>query len=77
MIFGGHHVGSEDLMVELYNWKTGEQQQLGPLPHPIHDIASTVMDGIPMYCGGSNNSYGQTLQCFKFETLTRTWTQVS
>ena len=50
MIFGGDRVKS----VELYNWKTGKQCYYGEIPFEVATFAATVLDGVPVYCGGGD-----------------------
>ena len=55
MIFGGNRPPSGYLKtVELYNWQTGKQCQLKEIPNKLSAHVGTVMDGVPVYCGGES-----------------------
>ena len=80
MIIGGNGVGHTYLKsVELYNWKTGKQCPLKDLPYQLSAHTSTVMDGVPVFCGGEGGEVGLAPQsrCFKLNQTDKSWTQVS
>ena len=78
LIFGGFGPSSiYATTVELYNWKSGEQCQLGNLPTAVGSHSGAVLDGIPIYCGGfsSDAMFGDN-RCFKLDLEERKWIQV-
>ncbi len=79
MIFGGDRTDDLRLSsVELYNWETGEQCQLGDLPRPISEHTGTVFNGTPVYCAGvRDQGYVNSEECYKFNKKDRTWERVS
>ena len=60
--------------VELYNWQTGEQCQLKDLPYGVAAQAATVMDDVPVFCGGDSGRYEN--RCFKLNKADQSWIQV-
>jgi hypothetical protein len=76
MIFGGCDASFNLLQsVELYNWKTGQQCQFSPLPHPIGYPVSTIMGDTAAYCGGFRSAQSVS-ECFMLEKSTNLWVQV-
>ena len=53
--------------VELYNWQTGEQCQLKDHPYEVAGQAATVMDDVPVFCGGFSTLAEK--RCFNFTKL--------
>ena len=75
MIFGGNRPPSGYLKtVELYNWQTGEQCQLKDLPYEVAGQAATVIDDVPVFCGGVSLTYEN--RCFKLNKTDQSWIQV-
>ena len=62
MIFGGDRVNGRVKSVELYNWKTEKQCYYGEIPFEVATFAATVLDGVPIYCGGGD-IYTSYLSC--------------
>ena len=81
LIIGGDGDALDDdrlASVELYNWETGEQCQLGDLPRPIAEHTGTVINGTPVYCGGvQDQGYVNSAECYKFNKKDRVWERVS
>ena len=75
IIFGGQSPFLNS--VELFNWRTGQQCTFPSLPNPVYGQAAIAVEGTVAYCGGLNNQGQAVLQCFKLQTSTRTWVQVS
>ena len=76
LIFGGNHPPSGYLAtVELYNWQTGEQCQLKDLPYQVAGQAATIMDDVPVFCGGLSVTYENRF--FKLNKTDQSWIQVS
>ena len=61
--------------VELFNWQTGEQCHLPDLPYPVYGHVGTVLDGVPVFCGGDNGLI--QYKCFKLNLTDLTWNRVS
>ncbi len=77
LIFGGYFSDYSYLdAAELYDWKTGQQCKLPPLPLGVASSSAIAMDGTLAYCGGDSD-YWEVLHCYKLEKNTRTWVQVS
>jgi hypothetical protein len=75
LIFGGY-VSNYTQTVELFNWKTFQQCQLPDLPFAVQHQVASVLEGTPVFCGGSTNS-GSSLLCYKLDKTNDTWVQVS
>ena len=76
MIFGGlDSDASRPKTVELFNWETGEHCTLSDLPYGVSSFSGTVMDGIPVFCGGYTHS-GQSGLCQKYNIEKKEWEQV-
>jgi hypothetical protein len=77
MILGGRKDLFETLKsVELYNWRTGQQCQLGDLPSEIFAHSGTEIDGVPVFCGGIKDDEDQS-DCYKYSSETDSWEKVS
>ena len=77
MILGGQKNLFEVLQsVELYNWQTGQQCQLGDLPNEIFAHSGTELEGVPVYCGGIIDEVDQK-DCYKYNSETGSWDKVS
>ena len=79
LILGGQ--GSVDpttASVELYNWQTGEQCQLPDLPYNITAHTGTVLDGVPVFCGGYTGLESNPVEnkCYKMDMNDKSWIQV-
>lgn len=61
--------------VELFNWQSGEQCHLPDLPYPVYGHVGTVLDGVPVFCGGDNGLI--QYKCFKLNLTDLTWNRVS
>ena len=75
IIVGGQGLYEKLSSVELFNWKTGEQCLLQELPHGIAAHSGTVMDGVPVICGGFTTDTDD--RCFKLNKTSHYWVQVS
>ena len=74
LILGGNGPGTFLSTVELYNWQTGEQCQLKDLPYGVAAHSATVMDNVPVFCGGY--SQAPENRCFKLNQTDQSWIQV-
>ena len=71
MIFGGDHVK----LIELYNWKSGQQCSYGEIPYGSAAFAAAVLDGVPVFCGGDGAiAY---VYCQRYDKDGRKWERVS
>ena len=78
MIFGGNGISStRPKTVELFNWETGEHCKLGDLPFGVAAHSGTVMNGIPVFCGGYLDSSGDSSFCHKYNIQKQEWEQVN
>ena len=79
LIFGGNGLipTSRLQSVELFNWQTGEQCQLPDLPTGVTSHMATVLDDVPVYCGGfSDMSKKADRSCYKLDKTSKTWIKV-
>ena len=74
LILGGNGPGTFLSTVKLYNWQTREQCQLKDLPYGVAAQAATVMDDVPVFCGGDSGRYEN--RCFKLNKTDQSWIQV-
>ncbi len=78
MVIGGngYQDGSFLSSVELFNWQTGEQCQIKNFFNSISAHSGTVLDGIPIICGGYRYSSGLD-ECYKLNKNDLSWERVS
>ena len=76
MIFGGNGINSRPKTVELFNWETREHCKLGDLPFGVAAHSGTVLNGIPVFCGGFLDSSSQSRLCHKYNLQKQEWDQV-
>jgi len=77
LVFGGLSSSYQYMdSVELFNWKTGQQCLLPPLPYAVYGQTAVVLNGAPVFCGG-DSEHGFVKHCNKFEKSTKSWVQVS
>ena len=81
MIAGGNGYPGHDRtkLVEPYNWKTGEQCTLPDMPIYSAGSEAVVMNGFPIFCGGSLDdmewkSFDE--RCFRMDKTTKSWKKV-
>ena len=78
MIIGGYKGGSLLDTVELFNWKTNQSCSLPQkLPIVISEHSGTVLNGIPIVCGGYGPENELQSSCFQLDKETKTWKNVS
>ena len=53
----------------------GEQCFLNELPIEVFDHSATVIDDVPIFCGGLTN-YHEQLGCFTYDVATDSWNKV-
>ena len=78
MIIGGNgYIDGTTLdFVELFNWQTGEQCQIRDFYNDICAHTGTVLDGVPIICGGYRYSSGLD-ECYKLNKADMAWERVS
>lgn len=79
LVFGGTLKGDTAACNSsiLFNWMTLEMCEMPILPYAVSGVIATIGFGVPIFCGGFDyaaNSDRKT--CYKFNPLTKGWTQV-
>ena len=74
MIFGGDSANDKEKSLELFNWETWDHCKLGNLPYGVAGHSGTVMNGIPVFCGGYSSH--SSSWCFKYNIQSKEWEQV-
>ena len=74
MIIGGKSAAAYTDSVELYNWNTGAQCSLASLPEPFGLHSGTILDGIPVICGGTTGTVKS--DCYEFDKKIKNWLRV-
>jgi hypothetical protein len=78
MIIGGSNGASLLNTVEMFNWKTLEHCYLpSTLPLAVSEHSGTVVDGVPIFCGGYGPENDKQNGCYKYDTSDQTWKRVS
>ncbi len=78
MIIGGYAGGVLSDSVELFNWKTNQSCNLPQnLPIVLSEHSGTVLNGVPIVCGGYGPGNKLQSRCFKLDRVTKTWKNVS
>ena len=77
MIIGGNgYIDGTTLdSVELFNWQTGEQCQIGDFYKSVGAHSGTVLEGVPIICGGYESGHGLD-ECYKLNKDEMVWEQV-
>ncbi len=78
MIFGGNdNNGTQINSVELFNWETGKNCIFEDLPFGVAAHTGTVMNEIPVFCGGYLYSPpSSSNRCYKYKVKSQEWEQV-
>jgi hypothetical protein len=78
LTFGGYADGTGNNLVTMFNWMTLEMCSLPTLPYIVSGLSTTTGFGLPMFCGGGIPGAGRNRDtCYKFNPITKGWTQVS
>ena len=77
MIIGGSNGTLLDT-VEMFNWKTREQCYLkNKMPLTLSEHSGTVLNGVPIFCGGYGPANTRQKGCYKFDKVNKDWQSVS
>ena len=77
LIIGGKSAANYISAAELYNWETGAQCRVKDLPLAFGKHSGTVIDGVPIVCGGTTDAATIQTKCYKFDTKLKDWLNVS
>ena len=77
LIIGGKSAANYISAVELYIWETGAQCRVKDLPLAFGKHSGTVIDGVPIVCGGTTDSATIQTKCYKFDSNLKDWLNVS